>query len=301
VTRPHTYDPRRGGERVRALFKGAERIIIVSPFVTRAGVDPLLEVLSPGAVVTLYTRWRADEVAAGVSDTGVLTRLGPSGRVLLSPLLHAKVYLRPGRAALVGSANLTATGLGWRDEGAGLELLVEVPEADQALAALFNDLEAHAYLATPSLAALVDEQAKALAGAFQRPPSIPPRALTKPWIPSYNVPRVLWAAYKGDWDPDVILLARSDLDALQVPPRLTERQFNAYVGNILIQGFPGRVAERLRGLSTFQAVTALSQAAHEAGIPVDNPETAWGTLVAWFRHFLPTQYEVASGGRTLIG
>ncbi len=88
-------------------------VLLVAPFVKVGALDKVLAGLWPEVVLTLVTRWRLDEIAAGVSDVdaydSIVTR---GGTVRLLDHLHAKYY-RADDLVLTGSANLTATALGW--------------------------------------------------------------------------------------------------------------------------------------------------------------------------------------------
>src|SRR3546814_15701150 len=84
----------------------------------------LLGAIPDDIAVTCVTRWRPDEIAAGVSDLEVfdLIRARASGTLLLQPHLHAKLY-RTGDRRLLGSANISGRALGWH-EPANLEILL---------------------------------------------------------------------------------------------------------------------------------------------------------------------------------
>lgn len=294
------YDPQRTGQRALRLLDGAATAIIVAPFITKAGLEPLLAAVDPDADITIFTRWRADEVAAGVSDPHVfdpVTERG--GNVHLHHALHAKAYVRPGTAALVGSSNVTATALGWNGPG-GVELLVGVTEDEPALVALLELLESTASKAT----AQIRDQVLAYAELFDSPEAprtlgddVLPALLT--WLPNYSAPWALWHVYKGDREEVVARLAQPDLDALDVPPGLEEEQFNAYVGSALLQGLPGLAAQQLSNRSTYQAVQALMSLCDDVGLAIEDPERQWNILALWISHFLPGNYKHAIGGPAL--
>ena len=292
-------DPRLNGYRVAALLQGAAEVVIIAPFVTRAGLTPVLDVLPDDASVTLYTRWRADEVATGVSDPGVLELLGKRGVIFLNPMLHAKAYIRSGSEALVGSSNTTSTGLGWRNQS-GIELLVDVAGDHPALLSLIDFLDATSVTATPEIAECILAQAKEFNVVLPTETVAEPVATSATWLPIYGYPQALWYIYQGKRDEQVTRLARQDLQALQPPPGLTESQFRAYVGSILLQGFPGRVAENLSNQGSYRAVRELSRLAESVDLQLDDPEGAWNTLAAWMGHFLPNYYSVGHGGRKLF-
>src|ERR1700758_8643 len=87
--------------------------VMCAPFAKQAVVSRVMSVVPNDVEVALYTRWRPEEVAAGVSDTQGLPILRSRGGVVyLHDRLHAKFY-RNESQVLLGSANLTATALGW--------------------------------------------------------------------------------------------------------------------------------------------------------------------------------------------
>jgi phosphatidylserine/phosphatidylglycerophosphate/cardiolipin synthase-like enzyme len=94
---------------------------IASPFVG----DELIKFLSrfpSSAKVTLLTRTRLVDFAAGASDITALTKIADTATVLGLDRLHAKVYVFDERQALVTSAN--ATNSGWHRNaecGVGLD------------------------------------------------------------------------------------------------------------------------------------------------------------------------------------
>jgi len=296
------FNTQSSGRELLSLFSGANRVVVITPFVTRNGLRPVLDVISPGASITLFTRWRADEVAMGVSDPYVFDLLSEvGGNVRLHHLLHAKAYIRPGHAALVGSANLTSFALGWRRAG-GVELLVEVSDEHPSVVALVEFLEVTSAEATADTRDQVLEQATAFDLDRSTPlgseKSTPP---TSVWLPAYAQPKSLWRVYKGEREETISELARPDLAALDLPAGLTEREFKAYVASALLQGLPGQMAEELRNRSTYQAVERLKVLVDQAGLQIDDPERAWHTLSAWLAYFLPKRFTRSVGGPTLYG
>ena len=294
------HDPRRCGERILTLARDAERFVLVAPFITWPGFSPILEALPPGCPVDVFTRWRADEVAAGVSETGILQYVeATGGKVRLHHMLHAKAYVSSSGGALAGSANTTATGLGW-SATPGVELLVSTSADDPALVGLFRLLDATSPVATEDLRQQVLAQARAFPLPKFREASGEERgANLAAWLPSYSVPRALWMVYIGERDETVTRLAQPDLDALDVPAGLDEEQFNAYVGSALLQGLPGLAAQRLSNLTTYKAVEGLASLASDAGVEIEDPERRWNVLAAWVGYFLPNTYYQAVGGRAL--
>ncbi len=118
------------GEAVLELVRGAtSRIVIAAPYIKLPSIRHALSQVS--ATVTeciCVTRWLPEDIAAGACDLEIFDELAdaPGGRLLVHPHLHAKYYA-DGVRALVGSANLTARGLGWYTPS-NIELLVSLPQ-----------------------------------------------------------------------------------------------------------------------------------------------------------------------------
>src|SRR5690348_16210342 len=102
------------GDQLLVLLGSAEaEALICAPFVKLHALSRLLDVIDSAARIELFTRWRPEEVAAGVSDTSVLAVVEDrGGSVWLHDQLHAKVFRADGQV-LVGSANVTGKALGW--------------------------------------------------------------------------------------------------------------------------------------------------------------------------------------------
>lgn len=298
-----SFDPQRCGQRLLEFLEGGEDIYVVCPFITRTGLEPILETLSPSARLTVYTRWNAKEVAEGVSDPEILDILAARDSALyLNSLLHAKAFIRRGQGALVGSANVTGKGLGFSALG-GIELLVSTPENIREIERLMFLLETTSVLASKEIQEQVLEQAKLFSeGDRNFPAEYGPSPEYVAWLPSFLSPRALYAVYIGarKEERDVEELAKPDLDVLNPPDNLSRTQFEAYVGNILLQGLPGRIGQELVGLSTFQAIRRLEELGSDAGVTLDDPEQAWKALAAWLTYFLPSRYKSGPGGKKLI-
>ncbi|MGC4851896.1 phospholipase D family protein [Micromonospora sp. DT4] len=297
MTRPEP-NPQRCGDRLLGVVSDATAITIIAPFITSAGIIPILDALENDASIEVITRWRPDEVATGVSDPRVFDLVDRrGGAVLLHPIVHAKAYI-VGSRALVGSANVTANGLGWHRPGA-VEILVETPADDPALTSLLDVLRTTASTATES-----DRDAVlAAASTLPRTPVRPAAegADRTDWLPSYRLPEVLWRVYSGQREEALAQLVRPELVALGVPSGLgTEFAFNTYIGAILRQGFPGRIAQECSNLTTLKAVQRLVELCAARGLALQDAGEAWETLAAWIAYFLPSYHRIP-GGTRLIG
>src|ERR1022692_1775427 len=152
------------GDQVTELIAGAtSSVVIVAPFIKRAPLERLLEAVAPEIALSCYTRWRPDEIAAGVSDLEVWPLLrARNGTLRLRYDLHAKVFQADG-LCLVGSANVTLAALGWAP-AANLELLVPVSADDEVLAAFFDELDRKTVEVTDAIHAEMLEVVNAFPG-----------------------------------------------------------------------------------------------------------------------------------------
>ncbi len=278
--------------------KARQQALLCAPFVKTAVVERLLAAVEPGVEIELFTRWRPEEVVAGVSDTAVLEQVTErGGRVFLCDALHAKLF-RFDELALIGSANLTAKALGWRPDS-NLELLVEVPAEHDAVVALERELRAAAVPATTELAVEVERAASLLPKVPQQPEdeadvtaSIDPLA-PAPWRPHLREPRDLFRAYSQGLDhlTEVSATAAAcDLSVLEIPPALDRVQFEGLVGARLlqaplIQGIDGLLSRRRR----FGEIR--DHLAEALALDKDEADHAWQTTMRWMLYFLSQRYE----------
>ena len=100
-------------------------VLIVAPFMRSGALTRLLDSIPDGTDIQVVTRWRPADLLSGASDLGVYdlaeSRAAP---LYLRHELHAKLFAADDMC-LIGSANVTDTGLGWRSP-ANLELLVPI-------------------------------------------------------------------------------------------------------------------------------------------------------------------------------
>ena len=195
------------------------RIFLGAPFVKRRALELILESVPFQVQVTLVTRWRPDEVLAGVTDIEVfdllLDRGWENSKMYLSDSLHAKYY-RFDDVVFFGSANLTLTGLGVT--GNAIELLEErsagpIPAFEESL------LQS----ALPVTKALRDEYKRLIAKVERHPVSDAEEGL---WLPRFRNPHELWSAYAdGEYLASSRQAALRDLRRLGIPAELSREQF----------------------------------------------------------------------------
>lgn len=135
-------------ERLGALFRRAsERVLISSPFVSRRGVDFLVDHLSTSVQndgsVQVLANLSPQNIVQGATEPESLQRLtgAVSGTIIHHlPGLHAKVYVADTQEAIVTSGNLTAGGLEKNYEYG------VVMDDEKATAVIRDDLEEYAGL-----------------------------------------------------------------------------------------------------------------------------------------------------------
>jgi hypothetical protein len=286
------------GEQLRSMCKDAEHsILLVAPFMKATVVTRLLDEVGDRVPVVCVTRWRPDEIAAGVSDLEVwpLFRDHPARTMLLRQDLHAKYY-RADSLCFVGSANLTAKALGLVVPS-NLELAVPVNADDPAMVDFERTLFSGCVVVNDEVAALMKDAVGALPRT-QR--SVVDSALVdsnhelvalENWTPRTRQPEDLFIAYAGSSE----LLSRtaheaatSDLALLAVPPGLNREEFNRVVGiSVLTLPVFRDVDDFLTVERRFGEVVA-----HLAGRfrEDDSVRRNWQTMFRWLIHFLPDRY-----------
>jgi hypothetical protein len=280
-------------------------VLLVAPFIKQATLKRLLDQIAPIVKVNCVTRWRPDEIVAGVSDLDIwlLIRERPNSSLWLRSDLHAKYY-RGDKQVLIGSANLTNTALGWSLRP-NLELLIYTE--------LLPEFERELLVGSVMVDDSIYEQIKQMVEAL--PPGMMPKLdtiqfiteslkdddlpviPTDAWLPMLRRPESLFTAYIGEGDKlgtGSRIAAISDLQALDIPSGLNIEQFEAYVGVQLLQRPIVRQVDKFVEIpQRFGAVRdflkTLPCAAHE-GFDAD---IAWQTLMRWLIHFLPVRYDLS--------
>jgi len=286
------------------LAGGERRAVVVAPFIKADALTRILADVPSAATLLVYTRWRVDEVAAGVSDPQILEAVeARGGEVWLCDELHAKLFVADGRA-LVGSANVTAAALGL-SRRPNLELLQPVDSTEAIVELFLAELRTRSRRAMAAEAEAVMAKAAALAAVapaelLAAPDADQARAAeARPWFPGFRSPdRLYGLATDPDWvrqakpsDP-----ALQDLLALQVDAATGQAAFDAAVRGRLraaevVQNLDGFLAEPRRfGALTDWLRTVIPEADHE------QRQEAGQTLIRWLTYFDAERYEVGRPG-----
>ena len=136
-----------GDDIVSLLTKARRDVLIVAPFMRSSPLARLLQSIQESVNVLIVTRWRPADIVAGASDLGVfdLTEAN-SIPLLLRHDLHAKLFIADDHC-LIGSANVTATALGWRAPS-NLELLAPADRSSPKISTFLTELKAGSVPAT---------------------------------------------------------------------------------------------------------------------------------------------------------
>lgn len=246
----------RGWDIVQQAASDAGGVLIAAPYIKADALRQLLASLPDRAPVTCVTRWTLPDLQAGASDlvcASVVTAVG--GEFRLHPRLHAKYY-RLGKTTLIGSANLTAAGMGIANES-NVEILCEAPESFDAAA--FEErilreslvLDADDISAWESVVSLPDSET---------PDTSPLPTL---WDPQTRDPEDVWVAYQGQSDAIASLeqrdFALGDLRQLAVPPGLPRTQFDAVMRVRLFSCAHAYDVLRVEAMSDAEASALLEQ------------------------------------------
>lgn len=280
---------------LRVARQAESAVFLAAPFVKAAVVERLFAEVPGGVPVMLIMRWRPEEIANGVSDLEVwdLVRERGGAEMRLEPALHAKYY-RFDQDALVGSANLTAAGLGWR-----LPSNIELLEPSSPLLGFEHELLRRSTVPTEDLRQVISDAAD-LIRVELAPTDIGEDGtqsdelrVAQPWLPDTRHPEDLYVAYRGDWRELTSATreaARCDLHALEVPPGLSRQAFEALVGTrLLTVRIIARLDSYLSESRRFGEVR--DWLGNELSLSRDEASTLWQTLMRWLLYFHAARYE----------
>lgn len=289
-----------------------DRVVIAAPYIKSPTLRRLLDAVPETVSECIcVTRWLPEDIASGVCDLEILDDIAGArgGRLLVHPHLHAKYYSN-GRDSLVGSANLTARGLGWHTPS-NVELLVALPVEFAGLAEWEHSLLSSAVQATEELRDRIRRQADDLK-QDETPRLLPEvedvaatEAEQKLWVPQCPTPDRLWQVYRGRGVDTMVSsafeAAQEDLAALSPPQGLTQDLFTAYVAGILKQMPLLAEIDKLAvaGLTDTKAYEFLADSLGGTFVEEDHAQV-WRVVKLWLVHFFPGSYRLETGQEVLV-
>lgn len=287
------------------------QVFLAAPFIKVGVLRRLLQNIPAESEVTIVTRWIPIEVAQGICDLGILDLVTerPKTRLLLHPCLHAKYY-RVDARCLVGSANLTATALGWCPVP-NIEILLETSPEDHGLPQLEEKLLHQSITATESIRRSIEHaveeiRQKVLSAVGEDLDELQESFHATAWLPTCVSPEYLFKIYSGA-DTSFLLTSavnagQHDLSSLAIISGLSEDNFRRYIVAILDQT---PVVQAISSVSKTSAVVSeaatvvVGMVMKEIPSPAYDAETYWFVLKKWLLHFFPNQYRVRAAGEVL--
>ena len=213
-----------------ARCRYAKTAVIVAPYMKTSALERILTAIPDDASVTCVSRWTPEDIRSGVTDLDcrelVMAR---DGAFLLHDRLHAKYY-RFDNQVLIGSSNLTRTGMNIDGFG-NLEILCASPSDFDAMQ-FESRLLQEAYPVSDADFAL-----------WSRITPIPQQDQTVSlhhdlgspvgWRPTTRRPEYLWLAYqqRGEEIPlsEQQEVASQEVRTMGVPDGLTGQEFDDWV------------------------------------------------------------------------
>ena len=261
-----------------AACLGAQEIVLAAPYIKESALRNILTHIT--GQVRVVSRWTPQDIAAGATDVACRSLvIEQGGRFYLHPMLHAKYYRFDDRI-LVGSANLTATGLGYIDS-ANLEILCE-PTAEFSSAEFERNLFGNAHeISDSEFAKWQDIE------AIPAPPPNKAETALDQWRPLTRDPNHLWQVYRGQASRiasgDEQRLAERDIATLSVPRKLNRKQFNTWVAGCLLAS---PFMDSVHRLQDEDDPAAWYRLAEDWGISPSDAARARDTAQAWRAAFL---------------
>lgn len=211
---------------------GDDIILLIVPFIKLEALKQLHWVQTKKVRLKVVCRWRPSDLLAGVSDVDIFPYLKEAGcELYLNPDIHLKLYVFASNNAFNTSANLTIKGLGY-SETPNVEIgnLVRLTDGDWE----------HIYriiAASRQVDDTVFARYKEFVEQNQLPPSdrLPidlldaPKKFTIGSLPATENPKKLAQFYfkkrNAEWTPEEIRRAIHDLVTFNIPPGLSELDF----------------------------------------------------------------------------
>ena len=299
------------GAAVAELLGSTRRdAMVIAPFMRSAALARLLDAVPEGVSTTVVTRWRPLDILAGASDLATFDVTEARNiRLLLRHDLHAKLFIADERC-LVGSANVTATALGWRDPS-NLELLAPVGRRTAEIQIFEATLLADPIPATAAERDRMTDLVGRLQDRLGTPWQLPSRAvddtslIPMTWVPQVANPEDLYAVYRGDLET-VSRAARptmlNELTLIGLAPGMTKNEFHVRVANAIAQAPVVKevltVIDRTGSVTEAEFAGILRRLA--ADMPAGSVADSLIVLQRWLSHFMPENYETVQESIRLI-
>ena len=273
------------GDLVTRLCSNAQSLVVVAPYIKADALSRVLAAVSAEASLICVTRWSAHDLAVGASDAecrSIVVDFGGSFR--LHPSLHAKYY-RIDDVVLIGSANLTASAMGWSPQP-NLEILCRAGDDFDSCAfqqELINgarEISDDEFLRWEAIVKIAARRERDLAGGQ-------PRLDT--WRPRTRDPIHLELSYEGRGGEIASLdeqrAAQRDLQALVVPPGLSNEEVRTWATVCLLTAPFTNTVIKLR--STKDVPGAYRSLARRYGLNITEARREMETVQNWLAFLAP--------------
>lgn len=263
---------------------GAKDIRIAAPYIKYEAMDRLLSVVPDDATVTCVTRWKPQDIAVGASDTGCRALVtARSGRFMLHPSLHAKFYSFD-NAMLVGSANLTSSGMGW-SPSPNLEILCKPDDGFDGDLFWDNLISESREITDAELSYWI--QVERLNGQREENSWLPASS-SKEWRPTTREYGNLELAFLNRWQDipsaDERTRASRDLSALALPSGSPLNEFKSWAtASVLGASFTHDILR----LHHLDQITASREVASLYDLSDIDARRAMETVHNWLRELAP--------------
>jgi len=280
------------GDALLGLARAATAdLLLVAPYIKVGALERVLNACPPACAVRVVTRWRAEELAQGVSDIGIWPILKERrAELFLHPRLHAKYYAA-GQEVLIGSANLTQIALGWI-ANANLEILAEskrcqFSEFEQSLCASLVPVDDRLYELFLEKLAVFPPSAPAIPFPV---PELDQKSFEQ-WRPALRHPEDLFLAYSGEIERLTSAsrqAAVEDLAILDIGSGLDRAQFDSAIC-LMLRQHPEIIAIDALAVEP-QRFGAFRSLLTRRG--ARNGGYAWQTWMRWLLYFFPDSYRM---------
>ncbi len=258
-------------------------VFIAAPYIRAAALTRFLANVPSVPELTCVTRWQPKDLALGVSEVEcrriILNR---GGHFLLHPTLHAKYY-RFDDEILIGSANLTMSGMGWSWRS-NLEILAPPSDAFDYLA-FESELLARA---RPISDVEFEQWASIQDLGTEAVGSTPQFAQAPDWRPVTrefeNFSRAYYGRLREIPSIDEARRAQSDIVTLQLPPNQVPESLRRLVTTALLAS---PYASDVLRVQHMDAVDAARELATLYDLPLHLARRDMETVHNWLRELAP--------------
>jgi len=276
------------GELVRAILRGGgDEVAIIAPFIKVEALRSVLAAVPQSSRIRCVTRWLPRDIAAGVSDPEIINVLEERGDFSLSlvDVLHAKLYIG-GDKCLVGSSNVTFSGLGEARERSNIEVLVTVSVDDPGVTEVLNEISRAERMATRDDASMARRLADSLSPLLGRSSDG-----AGAWFPRSRRPERAYEVYRNVpvgylASAEKILLR--DVAMANIQPGFNEHEFKTSMRSLL-----SRIPFSREILTQGEDVT-LTRADAQSYLEVVSAgefsvDDLWRSFVSWMSYFYSDQ------------